>query len=260
MTDDRTYRLLIPGALFVFTMLGFALADPTVKVLDYLKNHDLSGSAPLSVLVLGGSLCVVVTGYVITTITYGRYTPDVDLCGQQKANLRERILHHGASSHDNLVQLSIYTHLSLGRKDDKLMNHLSRSWSNELIANSSLEAIKSAILAYGAIVVARLLISSPDWISKWSSLWDFESGATLWEFFIQNFAWLLLFELLLVLVICKLTQSRNLMKKYRHQLYQALLAEKPNLDTELKIEKQYTYADGVVTTETQVTKSIDSPK
>jgi len=272
MTDDRTYRMLIPGALFLFTILGFSVLDPTLDFLKFLKTHNISGSTALSILVLGGSLCVIVAGYVLTTLDYTNYSPDVPLCKEQEDNLVRRIRHHGANTSENLIRLSIYTHLSLARKDEKLMNHLSRSWSNEMVSYSSSKAIIRAIALYLVVFSLRNLWELVNWKLFSDNIWTdlgriFESEASMKEA-LESIGWFLLTCAYLFLLLCMrnaIDSSRASMRKYRADLYRALLATDPVLDTEIKIEKKFDFQPRSrrtlsTITRTKTTKSLDSPK
>lgn len=272
MTDDRTYRMLIPGALFLFTILGFSILDPTLGFLKFLESHNMPGSTALSILVLGGSLCVIVAGYVLTTLDYTRYSPDVPLCKEQEDNLVRRIRHHGANTGEKLIRLSIYTHLSLARKDEKLMNHLSRSWSNEMVSYSSSKAIIRAIVLYLVVFSLRNLWEIVNWASFSDNIWTeldriFESTASTKEALgpIGWFVLMCIYSILLVYIHNAIDSSRASMRKYRADLYRALLATDPVLDTEIKIEKKFDFQPRSrrtlsTITRTKTTKSLDSPK
>lgn len=64
MIEDRLYRLTIPGTVFIALLVGWLIVDPTIDFLGVLKDLKIEGTAPLSVIVLGGGVILVFMGYI----------------------------------------------------------------------------------------------------------------------------------------------------------------------------------------------------
>jgi len=76
MTEDRLYRLTIPGANFLFLLAGWLIVDPNISLLAILHTLKLEGSSSLTVMALGGGLILVTAGYLCGEICFALGIPN----------------------------------------------------------------------------------------------------------------------------------------------------------------------------------------
>ena len=149
MTDERLYRLLIPGAVFLLFFLGWLIADPAISVTMMIQGTGDGGAMPYA-FTLGGALVVVAIGFLVSEIAYvfGTVNADVDLCAAQKKNLKKSLKKISPEGND-FLWISIFTHTVLASKYPKLHEHISRQWSHVIYSWASFMALlwRSVIFA-----------------------------------------------------------------------------------------------------------------
>jgi hypothetical protein len=166
MIDDRLYRYLIPGSLYLFALAGWLVADPDIWLVKLLAGIGAGGTSSASALVVAGSLIVVTIGFVCGEIgrAIGWPSPAVSLASKNKTESQgdDRLwwdthvdLCHDGKNPDRsersifvIEALTVFTHAKLANVSPAMAQYLSRLWSRVVIGMNSIIALLLALLSY----------------------------------------------------------------------------------------------------------------
>lgn len=140
MIEDRLYRLLIPGSLYLISLLVWAVLDEKIPLLQIMKSLSGISNNPFGVIFVAGSLIVVVMVFLISEVAFTlRF---IDASFRLSKNDKGRCWEYW----------TLLTHATLPKYYPELKNYLQRSWSHIVLGKLVFLSIISATLTHCLIL------------------------------------------------------------------------------------------------------------
>lgn len=231
MLEERAYRFLIPGSVFLLAYAAWLFVDPSLSLINLFREFYSKDAVAL--LAVGGGLIVIVLGHVISEFMFGFARPDpaLRLDGEDTNKLWWHIRMRGTPqrNEDEIEALTLYTHGRLGAIAPDLKNYLGRSWSHMLVLSYSMSALVFAFIVWLLTLGYASLFTTRD---EFAHRWFYADKFGGCEFFVRCITLLVGSAAMLWAFGRSIRRERAHRRKLYHMLLnghlEALIAEDPD--------------------------------
>jgi len=212
MIEDRLYRLLIPGVVFLAFLTLFLWIDPLVSLRNILNYAAGPPSNGLSAAVASSGMLVIVIGYIRNEIIFalGLVDPEREI-GDDLIEMICQSMEMPHAMGRSVEELTVFSHVLLDKVAPGAKAYLQRTWSHIVIADNSFAAILLSLLSWALAAV---------WISVCESNCEAHSPTGL--------VWLTIARYLLLVLVAGIPlwvirKGAKKAEQHRSHLYEVLM-------------------------------------